>query len=89
MRGDKNCQTASKIKYIISNAGKGMRGTLAKHYNDLTDNLTPTLLDLENKLDCKIKQDAISKRQKKRVLSSLHKSELEEHSCVNSWVTPI
>ena len=78
MRGAKNCQTASKIEDIISNAEKEMRGTLVKHYNDLTDILTSTLQDLENKLDKKIKQDPISNRQKKRVLSSLHHSEVEE-----------
>ena len=60
MRGTKNCQTASKIEDIISNAEKEMRGTLVKHYNDLTHNLISTLQDLESKLYSKIKQDPIS-----------------------------
>ena len=77
MRGTKNCQTTSKIEDILAKSEKEIRDTLVAHYNDLTSSVTSSLQVLERKLEKKSESN-ISTRDKKRALSSLYKSEIEE-----------
>ena len=49
------------------------------NYNVLTTNLSSFLETIETKLDIKLKQKNVSNRDKRPVLSSLHKSEVEEN----------